>query len=145
MERAEGEIMKLRYLGVIATLGLSACAVAPESIAPAYVSEVQYQGFTCKQLGEESGRLDAAYSTAAAQQDKARTDDTVGVILIGLPVSSMSGANVAPQIANIKGQQQAVQQAMIQKNCTSSSMIAPAAAPVTATPPAAKKSTNFGG
>jgi hypothetical protein len=108
---------KLVVAGAASALFLSACAAPPESIAPAYVSPVPYQNYSCKQLGEESQRLDSAYATAAAEQTKARNDDTLGVILIGLPVSSMSGENVAPQVAQIKGQQQTVQQMMITKNC----------------------------
>lgn len=117
--------MKFQYFAIVGVLGLAGCAAPPESIAPAYVSPVPYQSYSCKQLGEESQRLDSAYSTAAAEQTKARQDDTMGVILLGLPVSSMSGENVAPQVAQIKGQQQTVQQMMIAKNCHST--IAPEA------------------
>jgi hypothetical protein len=48
-----------------------------------------------------------------------RSNDVAGWIFIGLPVGSMSGGNVAPEIANFKGQIEAVQQAMIRKSCSS--------------------------
>lgn len=96
---------------------LSGCAVAPASIQPSYVSEVPYQSYTCTQLGQESQRLDAALATASKQQENARSGDTVGVLLLGLPVSSLSGANIAPEIANLKGQQIAVQKSIITKKC----------------------------
>jgi hypothetical protein len=80
---------------------------------------VPYQGWSCQQLGEEAARISSALATASQQQTQARGNDVVGVILIGLPVSSLSGDNIAPQIANLKGQQQAVQQTMIAKNCSS--------------------------
>lgn len=120
--------MKLQFAGagVLTLLVLTGCAAPPESIAPAYVSPVPYQNYTCKQLGEESQRLDSAYATVATEQNKARSDDTLGVIFIGLPVSSMSGENVAPQVAQIKGQQQTVQQMMIAKSCHSTIVPAPA-------------------
>ncbi|QKV20518.1 hypothetical protein HTY61_04140 [Oricola thermophila] len=106
-------------MGVAAVLAVSvaACAKNPESIAPAYVSEMTYQNFTCQQLVQEQQRLNDAYAVAEAQQKKARSNDIAGVILLGLPVSSMSGDNIAPQIANLKGQQEAVRKAMIMKNC----------------------------
>ncbi|WP_459630117.1 hypothetical protein [Alsobacter sp. R-9] len=76
-----------------------------------------YQNWSCRQLGEESQRLSAALATASAQQEKARTNDIVGVVLIGLPVSSMSGDNIAPEIGRLKGEQEAVRKATITKNC----------------------------
>ena len=96
-------------------VSLAACATAPEDIAPAYVSNMQYQAWTCEQMAAESGRLaSASYST---QLSKARSNVSVGVILLGLPVSSLSGSNVAPEIARLKGEQVAMQQAQALKNC----------------------------
>ena len=110
--------MKIR-LALIITISIAAaaCAKNPESIAPAYVSEVNYQGYSCQQLAQEQQRLNEAYTVAEAQQKKARSNDIAGVILLGLPVSSMSGDNIAPQIANLKGQQEAVRKTMISRNC----------------------------
>jgi hypothetical protein len=106
-----------KYLYLLALTGLSGCAVAPESIAPSYVSEVPYDSYTCPQLSEEFTRVSEALAVASKQQSDARTGDTVGVILLGLPVSSLSGSNVASQVASLKGQEAAVQQASIKKNC----------------------------
>ena len=102
---------------VVASSGALGCAKKPESIAPAYVSHVIYQSWTCQQLGEEQQRLAAALATSSEQQQNARTNDTVGIIFLGLPVSSMSGDNIAPQIARLKGETEAVRTASITKNC----------------------------
>ena len=96
---------------------LSGCAKSPESISPSYISDVPYQSWSCAQLGQEELRLNEALSVASAQQKKARTNDTVGVILIGLPVSSLSGDNIAPEIARLKGQLEAINRAGNMKNC----------------------------
>ena len=96
---------------------LSGCAQKPEAIAPAYVSPTTYQAFNCDQLSLEASRLDAAYTRAAATQNKARQDDTVGVILLGLPTASLSGGNVADQIAYLKGHQDALHQTQISRSC----------------------------
>lgn len=129
----------LRVIGAMAVAStLSCCAATPESIAPAYVSEMTYHNWSCQQLAEEEARLNVAYASAAAQQNNARTNDTIGVIFLGLPVSSMSGGNVAPQIANLKGQQDAVRKTQTLKNC--SAMVArpvPAATPAAQPSPAA--------
>lgn len=97
---------------------LSSCAQAPEEVRPAYVSSVAYDGWSCRQLGEEQARLQTALATASAQQSQTRANDVAGWVFLGLPVASMSGGNVAPEIANYKGQIEAVQQAMIRKSCS---------------------------
>lgn len=110
---------------------LTACAPTPESIQAAYVSEVPYRTWSCDQLGEEAARLDQAMATASLQQNNARSNDTVGIIFLGLPVASMSGQSIAPQIALYKGQQEAVRRASIRNNCPESSRL-PVVAPVAA-------------
>lgn len=100
-----------------AVLLLSACAKDPESISPSYVSEVGYRSWSCAQLGEESERVGAALTRASAQQSNARTNDIVGVVLIGLPVSTLSGDNIAPEVARLKGEQETLRRVMITKNC----------------------------
>lgn len=103
----------------------SGCAKAPDSIAPAYVSELTYMNWQCEHMAEETHRLNAALARASEQQEKARTNDITGVILIGLPVSSLSGDNIAPEIARLKGEQEAIRKAMITKGCASSSQPTP--------------------
>lgn len=105
----------------LALVALAAsCAKSPESIAPAYVSDRLYQGLDCDQLAEEQANLQAALSTASQAQSDARTNDIVGIVLLGLPVSTLSGGNVAYQVADLKGQIRAVQQASIRNRCSSS-------------------------
>lgn len=107
------------YAGVIAgSLLAAACAKTPESIAPAYVSPIQYRHLDCKQLSEESARVEQALTQVSEQQRNARTNDVVGVILIGLPVSSLSGGNVADQVSRIKGEQETLRKVMIEKKCS---------------------------
>lgn len=119
----------MRRLLLAALLGIAGCAPTPESIQPAYVSEVPYQSWSCLQLGEESSRLDNALSTASAQQSTARSNDVAGVILLGLPVGSMSGQSIAPAIARYKGEKEAVNRAMIRNSCGEMMRIHPPAAP----------------
>jgi hypothetical protein len=87
---------------------LSACAAPPESIAPSYVSPMSYSSFSCGDLTAESARVDAALTQASSQQEQAHGNDIVGVLMIGVPVSTLSGTNVAPQVASLKGQQEAI-------------------------------------
>lgn len=86
----------------IAAALVGACAPTPESIQPAYVSETPYRSWTCDQLGEELTKLDQALATASMQQNTARTNDTVGVILLGLPVARCRGRALRRRLPSTK-------------------------------------------
>jgi hypothetical protein len=103
---------------VIASLVLgffSGCATAPENIAAAYVSHMAYMQYSLEQLGQEEARLQAALASSSDAQRKARSNDTLGVVFLGLPVSSLSGSNQASNVARLKGELEAVQKAIILK------------------------------
>jgi hypothetical protein len=125
VQLGKGNLMQ-RFVLVTAFCAVTvACAPTPESIAPAYVSEVPYRSWTCDQLGEENARLQQALATSSQQQSNARSNDTVGIILIGLPVGSMSGQSIAPQIALYKGQVEAVHRASIRNSCPEMTRVLP--------------------
>jgi hypothetical protein len=117
LSHRRSSVRKLSLVCVAAALA-AGCAKSPESIAPAYISPLSYQNFACDQLAEENVRVAAALAQASQQQRDARTNDTVGVIFLGLPVSTLSGGNVADQVARLKGEQQTLGQVAMQKRCT---------------------------
>lgn len=127
--------MKSYLMPAIALVALGACAQKPESIQSAYVSPSTYQGWSCQQLQSEAVRVDNALVRASTQQEKARSNDTAGVIFLGLPVSSLSGGNVAPQIADLKGHKDVIEQTQIAKKC----VVYKTATPATEAEPAKKK------
>ncbi len=110
-------MQRLLILAILGAAVLGGCAQTPESVQASYISPVTYDDWTCKQLSGESVRVDAALATASKQQSDARTGDTVGILLLGLPAASMSGKAVAPEIARLKGSKEAIQQSMTLKNC----------------------------
>jgi hypothetical protein len=111
-------VKAVQRLGAAVLVGIAAgCAADPASVQPSYVSAVPYESFTCQQLSDEATHIAAALTSASQVQSNARTNDTVAVIFVGLPLASMSGGNVAPQIAQYKGQQIAIDQAASQKQC----------------------------
>ena len=107
---------------IITTLFLVGCASKSADIDPAYISPVTYQNFTCEQLQVEAQGVSQRAAIASGRQDKARKNDavktTVGVILFWpvLLFNEGDGAK-ANEVANLKGQMQAIQQASVQKNC----------------------------
>lgn len=108
----------MKKIIAIASLAmLSACATKPENIQAASVSTLQYEPLTCAQLVAEEQRIDTALVIAYGQQNQARSNDAVGVFLVGLPVASMTGGSVEPQIASLKGQKEAIRQTALKKGC----------------------------
>ena len=94
---------------------VSGCATAPENIPPAYVSHMAYMQYSLEQLSQEEARLQAALASSSDAQRHARSNDTLGVIFLGLPVSSLSGSNQASNVARLKGELEAVQKAIALK------------------------------
>jgi hypothetical protein len=105
-----------------ATLAVAGCATRADSISAAYVSPIQYENFTCAQLQEEAARVSARAAVAAGAQDqKANTDALatgVGVILFWPALFFIKGdAGSAEEIAQLKGDMDAIEQENIHKNC----------------------------
>jgi hypothetical protein len=103
-------------LGIAA--GLSACAVPPESIAQSDVSPISYNSLSCFDLSDELEQVNAALTQASQQQEQAQGSDAPPTVsVIGVPKSTLSSTDVAPQLGSPEEQQQAIQRAMAQKQC----------------------------
>lgn len=101
---------------LLATL-LGACATLPEQVQPSPTAANLYQGADCARLDSERLRLDAAYQTASRKQQRTRQVDAVGLVLLFLPVGSLTGGSQTKTIAAIKGQQEALSEAYRVSNC----------------------------
>ena len=118
-----GATMKIQtVVGACVALSMAGCASKSEDISASYVSPVMYQNYTCDQLSVEAQSVSQRAAVASGQQDKARKNDTVkttvGVVLFWpvLLFNEGDGAK-ANEVASLKGQMQAIQQASVQKNC----------------------------
>jgi hypothetical protein len=114
----------MRYLGLaaIAALPLVGCASSSADIAPAYVSPISYQTFTCQQLAQEAQAVSAHAAAVSGPQDSKRTGDAVatGVALVVFwPAAFLikgDGATAA-ELGQLKGQMIAIEQASTAKRC----------------------------
>ncbi|GFE51747.1 hypothetical protein So717_35000 [Roseobacter cerasinus] len=93
----------MKKLGFLpAALLCAACAKAPDAIAPVSMGNA-FAAVSCKdartQLAEEQQTLAALEE----QQRNARTGDAIGVFLILVPVSSITGNSVEGELATSKG------------------------------------------
>ena len=83
-------------------LGLAACAKAPSSIAPVSMAGA-YDKVSCKKASTMLEQERATLAALESQQKSARTGDAIGVFLILVPVSSLTGADREGAIATSKG------------------------------------------
>ena len=113
--------MRTIYI-LAAALALTGCASRSGDIAEAYVSPLQYQGLSCAQIKEEAARVSARAAVASGAQDQKATNDTIATtaaVILFWPAAFLikgNGAN-AQEVAQLKGDMDAIEQANIQKKC----------------------------
>jgi hypothetical protein len=122
-EDGSGEISNMRILGIVALgAALGGCASSASDIGPSYISPVAYQSYTCQQLGLEAQAISTRAATLSGAQDSQRTKDglvTAAAIVVFWPAAFFVGGDkqTAAELANMKGQMVAIEQASIAKKC----------------------------
>ena len=109
-------------LAILTALTIAGCESKSSEIAPTYVSPITYQSHSCQQLAAEAQRVSAAAAAAAGNQESQASKDavatTVGVIVFWPTLFLIGGDKQnAAQLAKLKGQMDAIEQASIQKQC----------------------------
>lgn len=84
-------------------LMLSACAERPDAIAATPMPAGMYSHLSCREARAEREQVQSTLDAMTAAQNKAATGDAIGVFLLGVPWSSLSGRDKAGQIATEKG------------------------------------------
>ncbi|WP_199221278.1 hypothetical protein [Maritimibacter sp. 55A14] len=105
-----------------ASLIVTGCAKKSENIIASYVSPMEYEDHSCDQLAAEARRIFARTNRMMGVQDKkARNDKTamgVGLVLFWPALFFLKGdAETASEVARLKGQMEALEQASIRKTC----------------------------
>jgi hypothetical protein len=101
---------------------LSGCATAPDSIAPAYVSQERYKALDCEQLTEERKRVEASLTDARIVQAGAASNDVaavaVAIALFPVAIVGLGGDTaIAGDIARLRGEHIAISEAMKARGC----------------------------
>ncbi|MCZ8547996.1 hypothetical protein OOJ09_27795 [Mesorhizobium qingshengii] len=112
----------LGYLGVASAALLTACATPADKITAAYTSPILYQSLTCQQIAAEAQAVTSQVALATGNQNQKATGDavafTVGMVVFWPALFLMHGDGAeAGQVANLKGQMQALEIASAQKGC----------------------------
>ncbi len=89
-------------LAFLAPLALAACAQSAASIAPVAMGDA-YRGTSCATASAMLNTERQTLATLSKAQEGAVAGDAIGVFLIGVPVSSLSGADNEGAIAASKG------------------------------------------
>ncbi|MFY0613097.1 MAG: hypothetical protein JXQ99_16320 [Hyphomicrobiaceae bacterium] len=114
----------MRLIATIIFCALMAgCSSSAKNIAPSYVSPIIYQDYDCSQLAQEAQRVTSAAQRAAGIQDEKANNDAVAtgvaVVLFWPAAFMVSGGDgqTAAELAKLRGQKEAIEQAAIQKKC----------------------------
>lgn len=94
--------MKKIAIGIVVLLAVAACAQQPASIVPVSMGDA-YANVSCSKAKQLYLKESAKVPTLIAAQKQAVSGDAMGVFLLGVPVSSLSGADVEGEIAATKG------------------------------------------
>ncbi|PCD76232.1 hypothetical protein [Pseudothioclava arenosa] len=136
---------KFVALGLAASVAVSACAKNANEISAQYISPMQYESYSCRQLSEEAQRVSSQAARLTGVQNEKASSDAVatGVALVLFwPAAFFIDGNgeTASELGRLKGELEAIEKVSIKKNCGIQFQHAPAPA---AREPEAKKPSTF--
>ena len=134
--------MRKSLSGLVALATLSACAPQPEAVTATYVSPSTYSSYNCRAIVAERNRVVQKVDELTGVQKKKASNDAVatgvGMVLFWPALFALGGTKQQEaDYARLKGEYDAIQQAMIAKKCeqgTAPASTANAAGAVNAAP-----------
>ncbi|HRN89057.1 hypothetical protein [Hyphomicrobium sp.] len=114
--------MKYKTGMLIVLLTCTGCASSSDEITAQYVSPIQYETYSCQQIGAEAQRISNRAASVAGIQDSKSTNDAVamgvGLVLFWPSLFFIKGdGHTAAELARLRGEFEALEQVSIQKNC----------------------------
>jgi hypothetical protein len=114
-------IARLAY-GALTAIAVAGCASSASEIRATYVSPIQYEGLTCKQIGEEAKRVSRRAAELSGVQDRKATQDavatTVGVLVLWRTLFMVEGdGQTAAELGRLKGEFEALEKVAVKKGC----------------------------
>lgn len=96
-------------LAACGALALAACAKRPDAVAPAAMPAGMYSNMSCSQARQEYQKVSTEVEALSRKQAGAATGDAIGVFLVLVPVSSVTGSDVEGELATAKGRKLALE------------------------------------
>jgi len=98
------------------------CASSSADIQAQYVSDLQYQGLSCKQIGAEAARLSRRVAEVSGVQDDKASNDAlatgVAVVLFWPAAFFIKGDGpTAAELGRLKGEFEALERVSIRRSC----------------------------
>jgi hypothetical protein len=119
---------------------VSGCATRASGVAPIAISSAEYAHLNCAQGREQLAAARTRENALTRQQNNAATADAAGVFFLLIPVGSVFGSDVAGELAQAKGEVNALTR-HVDARCSAEAQAAaqpiatPAPAPAPATAP----------
>jgi len=117
---------------LLAAAGISSlitgCASQPKDIAATSVSTIQYENYSCKQVGMEMNRVgtrvDDLYASLKQRADNDAMQMGVGLVLFWPTLFLLEGGDgpEAAEYARLKGERLALDQVAVGKECDTAAM-----------------------
>lgn len=113
---------KAILLALLGATAMTGCAKKADEIQATYVSPINYQHYSCKQIETEARRVSARVAQVSGVQDKNAGDDAAATaisLVLFWPAAFFIGgddSNTA-ELARLKGEMEALEVASNEKNC----------------------------
>lgn len=107
---------------LIGVVSLAGCAQKAEDVTATYISPMAYQSYSCKQIAQEASRVSGRVGELSGVQNKKASDDAVatGIALVVFWPAAFfikGDKQTAAELARLKGELEALEQASIRKKC----------------------------
>src|SRR5438045_1027051 len=101
--------MRAGIFAVLAALAMAGCASKSSDVAGTYISPLQYESLSCRQLAEEANRVSHRAAIAAGVQDRQASNDAVATgvaIVVFWPAAFFIGGDKgnAAELGRLKGE-----------------------------------------
>ena len=140
----------MRKITLAASIGAvllqTACATAPDRVQANYISPIEYSNLSCDQIRSELVRVSDHVRIVSGEQNQDHTRDavamTVGLAVFWPALFFMSGKGHQEELADLKGEYDALDHAAVERNCSVVQELHPgSAAPASNTLPSAPPQT----
>jgi hypothetical protein len=98
----EGNRFVRTPLALAMILAMTACAQSPDSIVPVAMGGA-FDGLSCNDAAQMLANEQVTLAALEQRQRNAATGDAIGVFLLLIPISSLTGNDVTGEIAASKG------------------------------------------